>query len=115
MNHSKGVESTSLGERYSLTYLLSSTLCSAAEQAPTNAALRPGRTFKERNLCGGFRSFLLWRNLRFRHSRYSSEAGLSPASLQVKGRLAAGPVGAAGDCFAIAPRIGSPPAKPASL
>src|SRR2546423_883374 len=57
MNHPKGEESTGQGEPCSLTYHLSSTLCSAAERSPDNCGTAAGRTFKERNLCGGFRSF----------------------------------------------------------
>src|SRR6266571_3629556 len=58
MNHPMGEESTSLGDACSLTNHLSSKLCTAAEPSP--AKLRPGRTFpKGRDLCGGFRPFLL--------------------------------------------------------
>src|SRR5205085_12525271 len=59
MNHPKGEESTSVGEPSSN---CPQQLCSAAEPAPTNAALRPGRTFTERNLCGGFRSLSFWQS-----------------------------------------------------
>src|SRR5437660_10620933 len=90
MNHPKGDESTSLDERYSLTYHLSSTLCSAAEQAPTNAALRllrPGRTFRSEAYAAGLAPFL-WRNLRFHHwVRRQGRAEPGPAATRVGRRL----------------------------
>src|SRR5437870_1453640 len=99
MNHPKGDESTSLSERYSLTYHLSSKLCSAAEQAPTNAALRllrPGRTFRSEAYAAGLAPFL-WRNLRFPPRRVRPRGQAEPVLSATFGRRADGPVSAAGD------------------
>src|SRR4051794_37385734 len=87
MNHPKGEESTSAGERCSN---CPQQLCSAAEPSPQELRhCGGGGHLRERNLCGGFCSFFFGRNLRASIVR----AGLASP---------------------IARRIGSPSATPAS-
>src|SRR6478736_921222 len=58
MNHPKGDESTDSPGRCSN---CPQQLCTAAEPAPTNCGTAAGADIYEgRNLCGGFRPFLLW-------------------------------------------------------
>src|SRR6188472_231779 len=58
MNHPKGDESTSLGERSSN---CPQELCTAAEPSPHKLRnCGGGGHLKGWNLCGGFRPFLLW-------------------------------------------------------
>src|SRR6266511_4626998 len=114
MNHPKGEESTRRGEPCSSRTTCPQKLCSAAEQAPTNAALRPGRTFIERSLCGGLRSFFVGGTCGSTTTVTAARPGKArPCCVSLGGRrLFSG--SAARDCFAIARRIGSPPGKAAS-
>src|SRR3954449_5288823 len=64
MNHPKGEESTSAGERCSN---CPQQLCTAAEPSPQELRhCGGGGHLRERNLCGGFCSFFFGRNLRSR-------------------------------------------------
>src|SRR4051812_49747979 len=62
MNHPKGEESTSAGERCSN---CPQQLCTAAEPSPQELRhCGGGGHLRERNLCGGVFSFFFWRDLR---------------------------------------------------
>src|SRR5438552_1082496 len=88
MNHPKGEESTGVGDPCSSrTTCPQSSVLRRSEPRQT-AVLRPGRTFKERNLCGGFRSFLFLAEPAVPPRGYGGKAGLSPALPRTKGRRA---------------------------
>src|SRR6185503_10663233 len=99
MNHPKGEESTSLGERCSSRTTCPQQLCSAAEPSPDKCGTAAGADISRR--AGTYAAGP--------GPVFFGRPAVAQRGVRREGRADAG------DCFAIAGRIGSPPAKTASL